>query len=80
VRKRSDKVFRVCEVRTKDFVSVGALFMETTTHIVLLNNVREGLDLGPVRPVRAQHMDPEADVWVIPAAIVEAVHFLDEAP
>jgi hypothetical protein len=79
VRKKVGKALRVCQVRTKDFVSVGVFFMKTSTHIVLLNSMREGLDLGPVKPVRTMHIEPEADIRVIPTAIVEAVDFFEGA-
>jgi hypothetical protein len=71
-------VGRPCVVRGKDFSTVGYLFMETPGHVVLLNNVREGLDLGPVKPVRTEHVDPEVYVRVIPKSMVDAIDFLEE--
>lgn len=54
--------------------------MSTDNHIVLLNSIREGIDLGPIPAVRSVHIEPEADVVVIPKADVEAVYLLQLAP
>lgn len=75
MRKTPDK--RLCVVRTQRSESVGALFMKTRTHIVLINSIREGADLGPIKKVKTRHLEPEALVYVIPKRLVEDVRLLE---
>jgi len=43
------------------------LFMRNKRVVVLLNNLCEGAELGPLSPVRDHQVDPEASICVIPA-------------
>lgn len=54
--------------------------MDTPTHVVLLNNLREGADLGPVKPIRRRHLEPEADIRVVPRHMVEGIERLKPSP
>ncbi len=78
MRQSADK--RVCVVRTQRSVSVGELFMKTRTHIVLINGIRQGADLGPIKKVKTRHIEPEGLVYVIPRRLVEDVQFLGPVP
>ncbi len=64
---------KVVEVRRKGSLIIGQLFMQTRTHIVLINNVLQGADLGRLRRRRVHHFDPEATVTVIPREDVVSV-------
>jgi hypothetical protein len=61
----------VVVVKRKNSKIVGQLYFKTTTHIVLLNNVVQQAELGRLRQIRKRHIDPEANVIVIPRADVE---------
>lgn len=56
----------LCEVHTEHSVIVGALYFETELSVVLLNNLVEGADLGPLAPLRSHHVAPEATITIIP--------------
>lgn len=53
--------------------------MDTPTHVVLLNSVCEDADLGPLKSFREEHIDPEADLHIIPKGEVRGVEFLEPA-
>jgi hypothetical protein len=80
VSKKPNIGLPVCIVRAQGFMSVGALLLDTSTHVVLLNNVRKGVDLGPIKRIRKKHIEPEADIHVIPKGMVVSIERLDFLP
>jgi len=68
---------RLYVVRTQRSESVGALFMKTRTHIVLISSIQAEADLGPIKKVKRRHLEPEALVYVIPRRLVENVQVLE---
>lgn len=54
-------------------ISVGYLYMKNERVVVLINNVSSEADLGPLKPVRRKHVDPEANIRVFPAISVTSV-------
>ena len=40
---------------------------------MVLNDVTRGADLGPLRAVRKEHIEPEAHIMIIPMADVESI-------
>lgn len=66
-------------VKTDRFDSVGMLFLDTDRFIILINNVRESADYGPLRPFRDGHLVPECDVTIFPKGIVREISKIDVA-
>jgi hypothetical protein len=54
-------------------MTCGFLFMRNDRFLVLLNNLSQEADLGPLRSVRDKQIHPEADILVIPAKDVKTV-------
>ena len=54
----------------------GVLFMRNERVVVLLNNLCVDADLGPLSSVRDHQIDPEADLYVIPADRVTQIRSL----
>lgn len=48
----------------------GYLYFETDTHLVLLNNIAAEANLGSLKSERHLHLDPEADIVVVPRSEV----------
>jgi len=46
------------------------LYIRNERFVVLLNNVRSGADLGALKAEREDHIEPEADLLIIPTAQV----------
>jgi hypothetical protein len=70
----------ICCVHHSDkWRSVGLLYLENERVIVLLNNLVEKADLGPIRYIRDEHIEPEASITIIPRAQVTAIEILNEA-
>ncbi len=57
---------------------IGMLFMKNERVIVLLNNISDAAELGPFVPVRDEQVDPEADLYVIPADRVTSLTELEQ--
>lgn len=66
----------LCEIRTEHSVILGALFFETELCVVLLNNLVDGADLGPLAAVRSRHLMPEAAITVIPRDDIVGLRYL----
>lgn len=56
----------LCEVQTGNIRRIGFLYIRTSSVVVLLNNVIEYADLGPIQSIRDLHYIPEASICVIP--------------
>lgn len=64
--------FNLYELKIGRWVVVpGQLFMETKDHYVFMNDIRSGIDLGPLKEVKTKHIDPECRVSVFPKSIVD---------
>lgn len=56
----------------QQFKVLGCMFAETKEHLIVLNNVVEGSDLGRLKKLRKQQLNPEADIYIFPLkAIVD---------
>jgi hypothetical protein len=80
MRTRSNRdVRRLKSVMVKDGGTqhAGALLFETSDFIVLLNNMIDTTDVGPLRLVRSEHIEPECDVLVLPRTPSMSVKILD---
>jgi len=62
-----------CELHIGKYRIVGELFVETKHHYVLINDVRSGIDLGPLKSIKEKHIDPECSVSVFQKAIVDRI-------
>jgi hypothetical protein len=49
------------------------LYIKTAAHVVLLNNIVKGAHLGRLRNRRRVHIDPEADLIIIPRSEVLSI-------
>ncbi len=65
---------QTCEVVTDRFSTLGSLYMKNKRFLVLLNNIRGTADLGPLRRIRREHTEPEADVLVLPRGMVKTIN------
>lgn len=70
---------QTCEVRTTSGWShIGLLFTHNERVVVLLNNIVNKAYLGPLQNIRHKHIEPEADILVLPRNQVIAVNVLEE--
>jgi hypothetical protein len=53
----------------------GFLFAKTKVHVILVNHVRDGAELGPLKKIRREHLYPEADVFVFPLKTIKEIKF-----
>ena len=60
-------------VRREHSSTIGMLYFKTAAHVVLLNNVVKGAHLGRLRNRRRIHIDPEADVIIIPRSEILSI-------
>jgi hypothetical protein len=74
--KRRDRSLKSVVVNVGEMEHIGLLLFETTEFIVLINNVVTGADVGPLRPIRTEQIEPECDVLVLPRAPGMTVKFL----
>jgi hypothetical protein len=58
-------------------VTAGLLYFQTDTHVVLLNNVAGEAELGPLHARRDIHLEPEADITIIPRESDMTVELLE---
>ena len=58
--------------------SIGLLYLENKRVVILLNHLVEKADLGPIKYVRNEHVEPEASIIIIPRNQVTAIEMLDE--
>jgi len=54
------------KVRHGRSFTFGLLYFRSRTHVVLLNNLVDSADLGPLRHVRKNYIENEATIAVIP--------------
>ena len=59
--------------------SVGLLYLENERVVILLNNLIENADLGPIKSIRIEHIEPEASITIIPRDQVTAIEIMHES-
>ncbi len=70
------KKLEICEVRTSSEVIIGMIYLATPRQFVLVNHLSSGADLGPLRTIRREHIEPEAFIQVIPRVVVQHIQML----
>jgi hypothetical protein len=65
-----------CVHRNDTWKSIGYLYFENERVVILLNNLIEKADLGPIKYVRNEHIEPEASIMIIPRNQVTAIEIL----
>ena len=68
---------RPCRIHMGRIQVLGSLYLENEKVVVVLNMVRGGADLGPIAPVRKKHIEPEADIWILPRNLVDRIEILE---
>lgn len=68
---------RPCLVKAGKVDYFGFLFIENDRVVVLLNNLRDRADLGPLKHVRDEHILPEADIFVLPRVSIDAIQLFE---
>jgi hypothetical protein len=63
-------------VKAGEVMHTGFLLFKTSEFIVLINNMTKGTDVGPLRPIRKEQIEPECDVFVLPRSPGMTVEFL----
>ena len=58
--------------------TIGVLYFENERVVVLLNNLVQNADLGPIKYFRDKHVEPEATIVIIPRDQVRAIEILQE--
>ena len=58
---------------------LGFLYMQNEHFVVILNNIVDKADLGPLQFIRREHIEPEADVLILPRSNVLEIKLLEEA-
>ncbi len=71
---------QICAVSDGQFKHIGYLYMENERVIVLLNNIVEKADLGPLQSIRNVHIEPEADILILPRGQIEMIETLELEP
>ena len=66
-----------CVVIDGQFKHVGFLYMKNERVIVLLNNIVEKADLGPLQSIRNVHIEPEADILILPRGQIEMIKIVE---
>ena len=56
---------------------IGFLYMQNDRVVILLNNLAEKADLGPLRRTKHNHIEPEADILILPRRQVDAIQILE---
>jgi hypothetical protein len=69
----------IVAVRTAHSTTIGLLYFKTATHVVLLNHLLAGTDLGHLRRVVGSHYSHEADITIIPSAEVADIELIEAA-
>ena len=73
-----NKTLRPCCVFAGRTRHIGFLYMKNERVVVLLNNLAEKADLGPFQSIRRDHIEPEADILILPCREVNAIEILEE--
>jgi hypothetical protein len=68
---------RICCVFTEQWRYIGIDYLDNERVLVLLNNIVDRADLGPLQTVRHNHVEPEADILVIPREQVKSKVILE---
>jgi len=65
---------KVVVVRTEEAEAIGYLLFQTDTHVVLINNFSpDSIDLGPIKSIATEWIEPEVSITVIPILHVSAI-------
>ena len=73
-----NKTLHPCCVVAGHTLYWGVLYMENERVVVLLNNLAEKADLGPLQDIRRDHIEPEADIVILPRGKVDAIEIFEE--
>ncbi len=73
-----DHPLKSCCVHHSGGLSVGLLYIENERVVVLLNNLVEKADLGSIRFIRDEHIEPEASIIIIPRSQITDLQVLQE--
>jgi hypothetical protein len=57
---KKNSTVKPCEVVSGRWKYVGFLYIRNERVVVLLNSFPSNIDLGPLRPVKKSHIEPEA--------------------
>jgi hypothetical protein len=74
--KRGDRGLKSVVVTDGRKTYVGFLLFKTSKFVVLLNNVLKATDVGPLRRIRKEQVEPECDIVVLPRSPDMTVEFL----
>jgi len=63
----------------RQFKVLGSLFATTRQHVIVLNNVVEGAELGKLKKRRVEHLNPEADIYIFPRNTIDDVRIFHDS-
>lgn len=73
---------QICCVHHNDkfdkFKSIGLLYLENERFVILLNNLIKNTDLGPIKSISNDYVEPEASIMIIPHDQVTTIEILQE--
>ncbi len=75
--KYASQLLRPCNVVVGKSEYMGFLYMRNEHVVVLLNNLVEKADLGPLRSIRHDYVEPKADILIFPYQRVDAINILE---
>ena len=68
---------QACVVLDNKSVYYGFLYMQNERIVVLLNNLVDNAELGPLQNIRREHIEPEADILILPRRQVNTIKILE---
>jgi hypothetical protein len=68
----------ICIVHSGKVHHTGFLFMENERVVILLNNIVAGAELGLLQNIRYEHIEPEADIFILPRSQVDSIELIGE--
>ncbi len=67
-----------CVHHNGKFKSIGLLYFENERVVILLNNLTNKADLGPIMDICNDYVEPEASIMIIPRDQVMTIEILQK--
>ena len=67
-----------CVVLGNKSVYTGFLYMQNERVVILVNNLVDNAELGPLQNIRRKHIEPEADILILPRRQVNTIKIVEK--
>jgi hypothetical protein len=64
-----------CKIEIDGILHHGFLYLKTKNIVVILNAVVNKAYLGPLKNIRYEHIEPEADIHIFPRKMIKTIEF-----